>query len=123
MDLTGRKILIAEDDSSNYLFIESYLKQTKSAILWARDGKEALDIFRLDPSLDMILMDLKMPEINGIDATRTIRETNQKIPVIALTAYAFADDRENSIKAGCNAYLAKPIKIEQLSEILSSYLK
>ncbi|MEE9460573.1 MAG: response regulator, partial [Bacteroidales bacterium] len=72
---------------------------------------------------DMILMDLKMPDINGIDATRTIRKTNQQIPVIALTAYAFADDKENSIKAGCNAYLSKPVKIEQLSKILSSYLK
>jgi len=123
LDLSGRKILIAEDDSANYLFIESFLKQTHADILWARDGKEVMDIFKADPSLDMILMDLKMPEINGIDATMAIRKTNKDIPVIALTAYAFADDRENSIKAGCNAYLAKPVKIEQLSEILSSYLK
>jgi len=123
MDLTGRKILIAEDDSANYLFLESFLKQTNADILWARDGKEVLDIFKADSSLDMILMDLKMPDINGIDATRTIRKTNQQIPVIALTAYAFADDKENSIKAGCNAYLTKPVKIEQLSKILSSYLK
>ena len=123
MDLTGRKILIAEDDSANYLFIESFLKQTNADIFWARDGKEAIDIFKADPSLDMILMDLKMPDINGIEATRTIRKTNQQIPVIALTAYAFADDKENSIKAGCNAYLSKPVKIEQLSKILSSYLK
>jgi PAS domain S-box-containing protein len=122
LDLTGRKILIAEDDSANYLFIESFLKQTNADILWARDGKEVLDIFKADPSLDMILMDLKMPDINGIDATRTIRKTNQQIPVIALTAYAFADDKENSIRAGCNAYLSKPVKIEQLSKILSSYL-
>jgi PAS domain S-box-containing protein len=123
MDLTGRKILIAEDDSANYLFIETFLKQTNADILWARDGKEALEIFKAVPSLDMILMDLKMPDINGIDATRTIRKLNQKIPVIAITAYAFADDKENSIKAGCNAYLAKPVKIEQLSKILSTYLK
>ena len=123
MDLTGRKILIAEDDSANYLFIESFLKQTNADIFWARDGKEAIDIFKADPSLDMILMDLKMPDINGFDATRTIRKTNKEIPVIALTAYAFADDKENSLKAGCNAYLSKPVKIEQLSEILSSYLK
>ena len=123
LDLTGRKILIAEDDSANFLFIESYLKQTNAHICWAKDGKEALEVFRADPSLDMILMDLKMPDMNGIDATRTIRKTNPDIPVIALTAYAFADDRENSIKAGCNEYLAKPIKIEQLTRILSSYLK
>ncbi len=123
MDLTGRKILIAEDDSANYLFIESCLKNTNATLLWARDGREALDIFKADPSLDLILMDLKMPDINGIDATRTIRETNKEIPVIALTAYAFADDKENSIKAGCNEYLSKPVKIEQLSRILSAYIK
>ncbi|KPL15105.1 MAG: hypothetical protein AMS23_01205 [Bacteroides sp. SM1_62] len=123
MDLTGRKILIAEDDAANYLFIESFLKHTKATVFWAKDGKETLDIYKADPSVDMILMDLKMPEINGIEATRSIRKTNQQIPIIALTAYAFADDRENSIKAGCNAYLSKPVKIEQLSKILSSYLK
>jgi PAS domain S-box-containing protein len=122
IDLTGKKILIAEDDIANFFFIESFLKQTKAAILWAKDGKEALDVFRTEPSLDMILMDLKMPYLNGIDATRTIRKTNRDIPVIALTAYAFADDRENSIKAGCTAYLSKPLKIEELTEILSSYL-
>jgi PAS domain S-box-containing protein len=123
MDLTGRKILIAEDDSANYLFLETFLKQTHAAIIWARDGQEALNVFHAEPSLDLILMDLKMPKLNGIEATRTIRKTNEEIPVIALTAYAFADDRENSIKAGCNAYLSKPVKIEQLSKVLSCYLK
>jgi PAS domain S-box-containing protein len=123
MDLTGRKILIAEDDSANFLFLESYLKQTNAAILWAKDGQEALDVFHADPSLDMILMDLKMPIVNGIEATRSIRRTNREIPVIALTAYAFADDREKSISAGCTAYLSKPVKIEQLSQVLVCYLK
>ncbi len=123
IDLTGRKILIAEDDSANYHFIESFLKRSNSTMLWARDGQEALDIFTKDPAIDMILMDLKMPTLNGIEATKTIRKTNKEIPIIALTAYAFADDKENSIKAGCNEYLSKPVKIEQLSAILTRYLK
>ena len=123
MDLKGRRILVAEDDSANYLFIETFLKQTHVDVIWARDGQEALDIFHAEPSLDLILMDLKMPNLSGIDAIRTIRRTNKNIPVIALTAYAFADDRENSIKAGCTAYLSKPVKIEELSKVLSCYLK
>jgi len=117
------KILIAEDDSANYLFIESYLKRTRSEILWARDGKQLLEIFQAEPDLDLILMDLRMPNLNGIDATRLIRETNESIPVIALTAYAFEDDIQKSVEAGCNDYLSKPVKIEQLSETLIKYLK
>jgi CheY-like chemotaxis protein len=122
IDLRGKKILIAEDDSANYLFIESYLKQAKSEILWARDGEQMLELFRSEPDLDLILLDLRMPNLNGIDAIRIIRKANKDIPVIALTAYAFADDREKSLEAGCNDYLTKPVKVEQLSDTLSKYL-
>jgi PAS domain S-box-containing protein len=122
IDLSGKKILIAEDDSANYLFLESYLKRTRSDILWARDGDQLLELFRSESKPDLILMDIRMPNKNGIEATRIIRKTNKDIPVIALTAYAFADDRDKSIEAGCNDYLAKPVKIEQLSEMLAKYL-
>ena len=123
LDLSGKKIAIAEDDSANYLFIESYLKQANSEIFWAKDGEQMLEIFRSEPDLDLILMDLRMPNLNGIDATRIIRKSNRELPVIAITAYAFADDREKSIAAGCNDYIAKPVNIEQLSEMLAKYLK
>ncbi len=122
LDLSGKKILIAEDDSANYLFLESFLKRTNSQIFWARDGGQLLEMYRADPSIDLILMDLRMPVMNGIDATKIIRESNTDLPVIALTAYAFADDREKCLQAGCNDYLAKPVKIEELTQTLSKYL-
>jgi PAS domain S-box-containing protein len=123
IDLSGTKILVAEDDSANYLFLESFLKRTNSEVKWARDGEQVLEMYRADPSVDLILMDLRMPVLSGIEATRIIRESNTELPVIALTAYAFADDRKRSIEAGCTDYLAKPVKIEELSETLEKYLK
>jgi CheY-like chemotaxis protein len=122
LDLSGKKILIAEDDSANYLFIESFLKRTKSQVIWARDGEQLIELFREDPSVDLILMDLRMPVLNGIDATKKIRKINSDLPVIALTAYAFADDRERSLQAGCNDYLSKPVKLEELQATLMKYL-
>jgi signal transduction histidine kinase len=123
IDLFGKKILIAEDDPANYLFIESYLKGTRSEVTWAKDGEQLLEIFRDDPDFDLVLMDLRMPLLNGFEATKIIRKTHPDLPVIALTAYAFADDREKSFQAGCNDYLAKPVKLEELTETLMKYLK
>ena len=123
IDLSGKKIVIAEDDSANYLYIESFLKRSNSDVIWAKDGNQLIEIFRSEPSLDMILMDIRMPALNGLEATRIIRRTNETIPVIALTAYAFADDREKSLEAGCNDFLAKPVKIEELSKTIARYLK
>jgi PAS domain S-box-containing protein len=122
VDLSGKKILVAEDDPANFKFIESYLKNTRSTILWAKDGEKLLEIFQSEPEVDLILMDLRMPGMNGMDATRIIRKTNPDIPVIAISAYAFADDREKSMQAGCNDFLAKPIRLEELSAKLTRFL-
>jgi signal transduction histidine kinase len=122
-DLTGKLILVAEDDSSNYLFIESFLKQTKAIVLWAKDGMEAADLFLKNRNIELVLMDIRMPNMNGIEATREIRRFDKKVPVIALTAYAFTNDREKSLEAGCNDYLSKPVRLETLIEILNKYLR
>lgn len=122
IDLSGRKILVAEDDSANFLYIKSYLKRSKSEIIWAKDGEQLIKLYRADPKIDLILVDLRMPVLNGIDATRMIRKTNPDLPVIALTASAMEDDMQKSIEAGCNACLTKPVPIEQLTAILKKYL-
>ncbi len=122
IDLSGKKIIVAEDDSANYLFIESFLKRANSEVIWARDGQQLVEIFKENPSVDLILVDLRMPVLNGIDATKIIRKSNPNLPVIAITAYAFTDDRERSIQAGCNAFLSKPVKIEELSETIARCL-
>jgi PAS domain S-box-containing protein len=121
-DLAGKVILVAEDDPSNYLFIDSFLRQTKAKILWAKDGIEAVDLLKKNKEIELIFMDIRMPNMNGIEATREIRLSDNKIPIVALTAYAFTDDREKSLEAGCNDYLAKPVRLEILIETLKKYL-
>ena len=122
LDFSNKKILITEDDGSNYLFLESLLRHTKADLIWAKNGRQALDIFRSNPDLNLIIMDIRMTEINGLQATEEIRKTNQKIPIIALTAFAFADDREKSLKSGCNEHISKPVKAEDLKMTLKKYL-
>jgi len=121
-DLSSKSILIAEDDSSNYLFLESYLRKSGAKIIWAKDGIQVMEILDSGELVDLVFMDIRMPNMNGIDATQLIRKNNQTLPIIALTAYAFANDRDMAMKAGCNAYLSKPVKLEQLADVISSYL-
>lgn len=88
----------------------------------AKDGMEAVTIFEeLHP--DLILMDMKMPNLDGLDATKIIRELSPKIPIIALTAYAYECDRQAALKAGCNEFLTKPYKQEELKELIERHLE
>jgi len=119
---SNKTILIAEDDYFNFLFIKNVIAKTQATILHAENGKIALQIFNSNPTIDLILMDIKMPYINGLEATETIRKTNQKIPIIAQTAYAFSDDEKQAKLAGCNDYLSKPIKSQKLLQMIEHYL-
>lgn len=122
LDLSNKKILIVEDVSSNYIFLESVLKRFNASILWAQDGLKAIEAVKKINDIDLILMDIRMPGINGYYATEKIREFNAEIPIIAQTAYALSDDREKSISAGCNDYLSKPINLEELKNVLIKYI-
>jgi CheY-like chemotaxis protein/nitrogen-specific signal transduction histidine kinase len=122
LDLNGRKILVAEDDPSNYLFLESLIKTFHAEMIWAKDGRQAVEIHKDNPDIDLILMDIRMPSLNGLMATREIRLRDRSIPIIALTAFAFADDKEKSREAGCDEHLTKPIRVNSLKYILDKYL-
>lgn len=111
------KILIAEDNDSNYLLVRHILKNYN--LTRALDGADAVWKAR-NESFDLILMDMKMPVMGGLEATRRIREFNAKVPIIALTANAFDSDKGSAIEAGCNAFLAKPLSKKQLLEIFST---
>lgn len=111
------KILIAEDNDSNYLLVRHILKNYN--LTRALDGADAVWKAR-NESFDLILMDMKMPVMGGLEATRRIREFNVKVPIIALTANAFDSDKGSAIEAGCNAFLAKPLSKKQLLEIFST---
>lgn len=126
-DLTENvvKILIAEDEEVNYLYLETVLEEMhdiRFKILHARNGKEAVDMFIKDNSIDLVLMDIKMPEMNGYEATKKIKSFRPEVPVIAQTAYSTESDRQKAFNHGCNNWIAKPIGKDALHKILCKYI-
>lgn len=117
-----KTVLIAEDENFNYLLFEEYLKDFNFNIIHAENGQIAINEFQKNPKIDLILMDIKMPIIDGYEATKIIKQLNPNVPVIALTAYALAGDMEKAIENQCDAYLAKPIKKKDLIELIIKYL-
>lgn len=118
----GRIILVAEDEELNWHFIKEMLRKAGAEIHRAKDGTEAVSITRkLSP--DIILMDLKMPEMSGIEATRRIRHFDSEVPIIAQTAYVMAEEKEESIRAGCNHFVTKPLDRTVIMEIIDGYFR
>jgi PAS domain S-box-containing protein len=116
------KILIAEDDDSNYQVLELMMRKMTNAItLRANDGQEAVEIFKDETDIDLILMDLKMPNMDGFEATKQIRKMDANIPIIAITAFAMSGDERRAIEAGCNDYLAKPVTMKVLLNKLAEF--
>ncbi len=122
MDWSNRTILIAEDEDSNYLYLEAVLQKTGASLLWARSGEEAIDACKQNPKVDLILMDLQMPNINGYEARQQIKITHPDIPQIAQTAFAMADDEKRAMDAGFDAYISKPIRKGNLLAIVGRFL-
>ena len=112
-------ILIAKDVESNYKLLEIILKK-EYELLWAKNGREAVD-YALEHHPDAVLMDIKMPVMNGLDATKIIRGENKEIPIIMQTAYAFSSDKENAMNAGASEVLVKPITLSILRNTLTKY--
>ena len=108
-----KKILIVEDDKMSLIYLQEILKLTQAEMIYVADGKAAIDMIKNDPSIDLILMDIKLPGISGFEATEIIRRFSD-IPIIAQTAYAMADDYKRMIQVGCNDYISKPIKRKKL---------
>jgi PAS domain S-box-containing protein len=117
-----KKILIAEDDHSNYYFLFEALKDTGVEILWSKDGEETMEMFRAHKDIDLVLMDINMPLKNGYECTREIKLERPTLPVIAQTAYAMSGEREISRDAGCDNYLSKPIKVSELLDTLALHI-
>jgi signal transduction histidine kinase/CheY-like chemotaxis protein len=117
INIPNLKILVAEDNDSNFLLLKSYL--IGQQLDHATDGKQAVEMAAKNKN-DIILMDIKMPVMDGLEATKLIRESDSQIPIIALTAYAFDDDEHKALLAGCNGYLTKPLRENALKEMISS---
>jgi PAS domain S-box-containing protein len=115
------KILIAEDDEKSEMLITITVKSLSKVILKARTGVEAVEACRNNPDIDLILMDIEMPRMDGYEATRQIRQFNKNVTIIAQTAYALAGEKEKAIAAGCDDYIAKPFKKSTLLTLLKKY--
>ena len=121
-DFAGKNILIAEDDITNYKLLENVLSKTNAIIYWAKNGVEAVN-HSIKHQMDLVLMDIRMPEMDGISASILIRKYNPELPIIAQTAYTLADDIKKIMEAGINEYMAKPIIGDELLAILKKYIK
>jgi len=115
------KILIAEDDEVSGILIESYIKMFGNETLKAKTGIEAIEACRNNPDIDLVLMDIRMPGMEGYEATKQIREFNREVIIIAQTAYGLTGDRGKSLEAGCNDYIAKPINKTELQAMIQKH--
>lgn len=117
--LEGKNILVVEDEFTNFMLIESIFRSSNVHLKHVTDGDSAVRIFeKNNGNIDVILMDIKVPGLNGYEATREIRKLNQDVPIIAQTAYAMADERQKCLDAGCTDYIAKPYTKMQLLNVI-----
>ena len=117
----NKKILVVEDEETNFYFIQAIIKDFGTIIYWAKNGEEAVDI-AMKEDIDLILMDMKLPLKSGYDAVKEIRLQKPKIPIIAQTAYAMSNDKDKVMAVGCNDYIAKPINVNELMNKMNSFL-
>ena len=121
-DWRDKKILIAEDNDSNYEFLKAVLSVKKAVLIRAYDGKEALDLIMEHEDVDLVLMDIQMPVLNGYEATKLIKKMKPDLPIIAQTAYAMSEDRNRIMQAGCDEYIAKPIQPRKMLSLIEKFL-
>ena len=118
----SKNILVVEDDETSAFLLDTFLKRTGARISYTTDGNEAVEFVRQHPETDLILMDVQLPDKNGFTATREIKSFASQVVVIAQTAYAFSMDYHEAMRAGCDAYLTKPLNMSLLLDKMDSYL-
>jgi len=119
-----KRVLVVEDDETSYLFLMELLTEFGFVYIdWVDNGKDSISYCRANQEVDLILMDINMPEMNGYEAAKRIKLFNPGLPIIAQTAYALIGDREKALNSGCDDYLTKPIKTDELFEILQKHLR
>ena len=115
--------MIAEDGETSVFFIIVALKDVIQKVLQAKTGTEAVEICRENPDIDLVMMDIQMPELDGYEATKQIRKFNKDIVIVAQTAYAFSGESEKAMEAGCDDYISKPIERDELVKMVRSIFK
>lgn len=116
-------ILIVEDVKTNHMLIDRILRWTHAQLLWAMDGEQAIKLCKENDNIDLILMDIRLPKLNGYDATREIRKFRKDVPIIAQTAYVLPEESGKVLEAGCNDLITKPIVKNILLETVARYIE
>ncbi|MEZ7885479.1 MAG: response regulator [Bacteroidales bacterium] len=116
------KVLIVEDDETNLIYLQLVLKDLNIELLKAVNGQAAVETFEQNQDIELILMDIRLPGMDGYEATSMIRKMNKDVVIIAQTAYAFSSDKDKAIESGCNDYVSKPIRREELLKKINHYL-
>ncbi|MPQ49167.1 response regulator [Marinifilum sp. N1E240] len=123
MSKSGQKtILIVEDEEFNRIYFEELLNQINCKVVIAKNGIEAVEICKKNASIDLVLMDIKMPLMNGYEATQAIKKIRPNLPIIAQTAFALLGDKKKSLENGCDDYVAKPVKKDTLVKLINKHL-
>jgi PAS domain S-box-containing protein len=123
IDWSYKKCLLVDDNKDVLIYLHRILIDTGVSVITARSGFEAIELIKAIPDIDVVLLDMQMPEMNGIEATQEIRKIRKNLPIIAQTAFIFEDDKDIILEAGCDACLIKPIKREHLLTVMSGFVK
>ncbi len=118
----GKTILIVEDNETSNIYFEAALRKTQTKLLWAKNGIEAVDIVKSHQDIDLVLMDINMPKLDGIEATKQIKELYPQIIVVVQTAFILSGEERMCQQAGCDEFITKPIRLKHLLETINHYL-
>jgi CheY-like chemotaxis protein len=118
----GKTILIVEDNETSNIYFEAALRKTKASLIWAKNGVDAVDLVKANPNIDLILMDINMPKMDGIEATRIIKTLYPQIIVVVQTAFLLSGEERMCQDAGCDEFITKPIRLKYLLDTINRYL-
>jgi hypothetical protein len=118
----GKTVLIVEDNETSNIYFEAALRKTKASLIWAKNGLEAIEKVKINAHIDLILMDINMPKMDGIEATRIIKTLYPKIIVVVQTAFILSGEERMCQEAGCDEFITKPIRLKYLLDTLNRYL-
>lgn len=121
-NFVGKNILIVEDEEVSRFLFEKALKKTNANLIFVNNGLEAVEIVRDNPDIDLVLMDIRLPRMDGLEATGKIKELHPELPVVIQTAYALHSAQHEALDKGCDDFITKPIKMEKLMLILRKHL-
>lgn len=117
-----KTILIAEDEPINFMLLQKILEKVNSKIIWAKNGKEAVDKAFSDKSIGLILMDIRMPIMDGVEATKIINKKLPELPIVAVTAYTLSNEKEKCKEAGAVGFLTKPVRPSEIIPLVNKLL-